>query len=82
VGDKSGNGENEPKPGNGGLDASQKVAGDLLRGLKAIGDEIGLSMRQTHYGLTQGRIPAGREGTTWIASRRVLREHFRKLTSG
>jgi hypothetical protein len=37
----------------------EKVADDLLRGLRAIADEVGLSVRQTHYGLTQGRIPAG-----------------------
>jgi hypothetical protein len=58
---------------------SEKVADDLLRGLKAISDELGLSIRQTHYGLTEGRIPAARDGITWIASRQVLREHYRKL---
>jgi hypothetical protein len=62
--------------------ANERIADDLLRGLRAIADEVGLSVRQTHYGLTQGRIPAGREGINWIASRQVLREHFRRLTTG
>jgi hypothetical protein len=59
----------------------EKVADDLLRGLKAIADEVGLSVRQTHYGLTKGRIPAARDGDgiTWIASKQVLREHYRNL---
>ena len=64
---------------------AEKIADDLLRGLKAIVDEIGLTLRQTHYGLTEGKIPGGREGgkgSNWVASRQVLREHFRKLTSG
>jgi hypothetical protein len=60
----------------------EKVADDLLRGLRAIADELGQSVRQTHYGLTKGRIPAARDGDSWIASRQVLREHYRKLTSG
>jgi len=59
-----------------------KVADDALRGVKAIADELGITPRQAHHGLEQKRIPAGRDGNTWIASRRVLRERHEKLTAG
>jgi hypothetical protein len=60
----------------------KRVADDVLRGMAAIADELGLTLRQTHYGLAQRRIPAGRDGNTWIASRKVLREHFKRLAAG
>jgi hypothetical protein len=59
----------------------KRVADDILRGLRAIAKELGMTIRQTHYGLTEGRIPAGRDGNTWIASRQVLREHYRELAT-
>ena len=58
-----------------------RVADDILRGLRAIAKELGLTVRQTHYALTEGRIPAGREGNTWIASRQALREHYREIAT-
>jgi len=60
----------------------KRVADDVLRGLRAIADELGVSIRQAHYALTEERIPAGRDGNTWVASRKVLREHFKRLTAG
>jgi hypothetical protein len=61
---------------------SNKVATDLIRGAGAISKEIGQSLRQTYYKLENKHIPAGKDGDQWIASRKVLREHYAKLTAG
>jgi len=60
----------------------KKVADDILKGLTAIADELGVTLRQAHYALTEGRIPAGKDGNTWVASRKLLREHYRRLAAG
>jgi hypothetical protein len=59
----------------------KRVRDDVLRGLQAIADELGMTVRQVHYGLTEGHIPGGREGNTWISSKEVLREHYRELAT-
>jgi hypothetical protein len=59
----------------------RRVADDILRGLRAIANELGMTVRQAHYGLSAGRIPAGRDGNTWIASRQKLREHYREIAT-
>jgi hypothetical protein len=59
-------------------DGERRVADDILRGLRAIAGELGMTVRQTHYALTAGRIPSGRDGNSWIASRQILREHYRR----
>jgi hypothetical protein len=55
---------------------------DLLWGAKAIAAAINQTPRQTHYQLEKGLLPAGRQGDRWVASRKALAEHFKKLTSG
>jgi hypothetical protein len=55
---------------------------DLIWGIKAIAAAVNLTPRQTHYQLTSGLIPAGQQGEKWVASRKVLRDHFARLTSG
>jgi hypothetical protein len=59
----------------------RRVRDDLLRGIEEIADEIGLTPRQTHYALTKGRIPAARDGNSWVASKETLRDHYKKLTA-
>jgi hypothetical protein len=55
---------------------------DLIWGVSAIAAEINRSPRQTHYMLERELLPAGRQGSLWVASRRALREHFARLTGG
>ena len=58
------------------------VAGDVLRGVKEIAAFIGVTKRRGLYLLETKRIPAGKEGRIWIASRQALREHYRRQTGG
>ena len=59
-----------------------KIADDLLRGVKAIAREVGLTERQAYYQLERKRLPAGKDGEVWVASRQRLREHYQKITAG
>jgi hypothetical protein len=61
---------------------NDKIADDVLRGVKAIAREVGLTERQVYYKLEQKHLPAGKDGEVWIASRQTLREHYRKITAG
>ena len=56
------------------------LADDLLSGVNAIAEFIGESRRRTYYLLEGRRLPAGKLGDRWIASRRVLRRHYARLT--
>jgi hypothetical protein len=56
------------------------LAGELLRGAPAIAKFIGCSLRHAYFLLEGGRIPAGQQGRTWIASKAELRKHYAKLT--
>jgi hypothetical protein len=49
---------------------------DLLWGVAAIAGEIGLSSRQTHYLLENGKLPARKLGDRWHSMRSALRKHF------
>jgi hypothetical protein len=57
-----------------------EIAEDILRGVKNIADYIGDDERSTNHKLATGKLPAGKEGNQWIASKSVLREHYAKLT--
>jgi len=61
---------------------TENLADDRLTGVKAIAEFRGEPERRTSYLLETGRIPAGKEGRIWVASKRVLCEHHRRLTSG
>jgi hypothetical protein len=63
------------------INRERRVADDILRGLRAIAKECGMTVRQAHYALTEGHIPAGREGNNWIASKEKLREHYKEATA-
>jgi hypothetical protein len=52
------------------------VASDVLRGVGAISQEVGLTKREAYYKLEKGIIPAGKDGSQWVASRKKLREHY------
>jgi hypothetical protein len=58
------------------------IAEDALRGIKRIAAFIDEPERRTQYLLETKRIPAGKLGRLWIASKRQLHEHYRRLTSG
>lgn len=53
---------------------------DLLRGVKAIAAFINEEERSTYHKLASGLLPGGKEGAVWVASRRVLREHYARIT--
>jgi hypothetical protein len=62
--------------------ASDSLAEDVIRGIKSIAQDIGESERRTLYLCERGYIPVGKEGRIWVASRRVLREHYARITAG
>src|ERR1700741_3108725 len=53
---------------------------DLLRGVKQIANFIREDERSTYHKLSRGYLPGGKEGSEWVASKRVLREHYARLT--
>jgi hypothetical protein len=57
-----------------------KIGADLLRGVKAISRFINEDQRATYHKLSRGYVPAGKEGSEWVASKHVLREHYARLT--
>lgn len=49
---------------------------DLIWGLEGIAKLIGRSVRQTHYMLSTGKLPAKQVGERWVASRQKLTRFF------
>ncbi|UVC08259.1 DNA-binding protein [Rhizobium sp. TH2] len=49
---------------------------DLVWGLEAISKLIGRSVRQTHYMLSTGKLPAKQVGERWVTSRSKLVAFF------
>jgi hypothetical protein len=58
----------------------EKIGADLLRGVRSIARFINEDERATYHKLARGYVPAGKEGSEWIASKTVLREHYARLT--
>ena len=58
------------------------LASDVLRGVNAIAVFLGEKPRRINYLIKKRRIPVGRDGGQWIASKRTLRQHYERLTSG
>ena len=56
------------------------IADDILRGVKKIADFIGDDERSTNHKLATGKLPGGKEGSQWIASKTVLLNHYEKIT--
>jgi hypothetical protein len=63
-------------------DGDGPLADDLLRGVKPIAEFLGKSERRTFYLCERGYIPAGKIGAAWVASKRALRAHFKRITAG
>jgi hypothetical protein len=57
-----------------------EIGEDLLRGVKDIARFINDDVRSTNHKLATGKIPAGKEGSQWVASKSVLRQHYAKIT--
>lgn len=49
---------------------------DLVWGAAAIGAVINRTPKQTFHLLESKQLPARKSGGKWVASRRLLREHF------
>lgn len=58
------------------------VLDDLLWGVNEIARFLGRPHRQTTYLLETRRIPAGKCGRLWVASRSELQSYFKKLARG
>ena len=52
---------------------------DFLWGCKAIAAFIGRTPRATFHLLETGKLPAGKVGATWVASKILLREYLEGL---
>ena len=57
-------------------------ATDALRGAKAIAEFLGENVRRTNYLLETRRIPAGKIGSSWMASRATLAAFYARLAAG
>lgn len=57
-----------------------EIAEDLLRGVKNIAKFVNDDVRSTNHKLATGKIPAGKEGAQWVASKSVLRQHYARIT--
>lgn len=60
--------------------ATAKNAADLLCGVKAIADHLGMTERQVKHQATTRGIPTFKMGAFVCASKSYLAEHFRKLS--
>jgi hypothetical protein len=60
--------------------AGRSIPEDKIRGVSAISKFIGEDERRTYYLLDRRIIPAGKEGSSWIASKAALTAHYDKLT--
>jgi hypothetical protein len=56
------------------------IAADKLRGVPAIASYIGETERRTYYLLDRKLIPAGKEGSLWLASKAALTAHYNEIT--
>jgi len=55
---------------------------DVLYGAGAIAAFLGIPRRKAFYLLEQHRIPSGKLGREYVASRATLRAHFAELAKG
>jgi hypothetical protein len=58
------------------------IASDRLVGIEAIARFRGEEPRRTRHLIQRNLLPHGYEGALIVASKRVLREQWRRLTSG
>jgi hypothetical protein len=58
----------------------ERIGDDLLKGAKRIADEIKCKPHQVNYIYKTKKLPIGKMGKQYIASRRGLRRAFQKYT--
>jgi hypothetical protein len=63
-------------------DEVTSIAADRTEGARAIAAFLGVTERQARWRIDRGLIPHAREGERIVASRRALRDHWRRATSG
>jgi hypothetical protein len=64
------------------LAGGDSLAGDLLRGAKAIGDFLDESPKRIYYLVGRGYLKIGHLGSTLIASKQTLRAQYDGLIQG
>lgn len=57
-------------------------AKDRIEGARAIAAFLGVTERQVRWRIDRGIIPHAREGERIVASKRALRAHWLRMTSG
>jgi hypothetical protein len=57
-----------------------RLSDDIIKGVAAIADFIGEPRRRVFYLLERGYLPAGKIGSSWVASRSALRAHYARVT--
>lgn len=63
-------------------DRCNRLGDDVLKGIEEIAAFLGEKFNRTHRLCLMGKIPVGKQLGRWTASKRVLREHYARLTSG
>jgi hypothetical protein len=64
------------------MDIDDALGTDILRGAAAIATYLNESQRRVFYLAERQMLPIGRLGSTLVASKRRLREHYDRLTQG
>jgi hypothetical protein len=64
------------------MDTDDALGTDILRGAAAIATYLNESQRRVFYLAERQMLPIGRLGSTLIASKQRLREHYDRLTQG
>lgn len=59
---------------------TERIGADLIYGAEAISAEFGLPLKRVYRLLASGKLPAGKIGGIWTASRRHLREFADEMT--
>ena len=59
--------------------SSATLADDMLYGASAIAGYLGIPRRKAFYLLEHGRLPAGKLGRQYVASRAALQAYFGRI---
>jgi hypothetical protein len=62
--------------------SEDSIGADLIRGAKAIAAFLGVNEKRVYYLSDHKHWPIGRIGSTLVASRAALKEHYERLTRG
>jgi hypothetical protein len=55
---------------------------EILRGVKAIAEYLGIEPRRVFYLAETGLLPLTKEGSTWIGLKTVLTMHYQRSAEG